>query len=407
MSEVTLQGKAALAATIIFPAAGVWHADVEVANSEALADVIGQPMQASLQVSDVMLTGTILPKGGVYDGRGWFRVVGGANGWGTVVAAKGYRSGAGVKASTVLADVARDAGEQLGPFTDTRIGGWFARANAEARDVIEYVTGGAWYVDETGKTQLGARPTQTWSGSHRLLDARPDRNWVRIAADTLVGLVPGAQLEGLTAATVRHELEGDKLHSTIWGTDGATPGDRLLQRIIAIIRATMRPTFFHGLYQFRITGGSGGYLNLQPMKKSIGLPSLNNVPVRVGSYGARGTPTTSSTALVGFMNGDPSLPFVHSFDGEWAGSPSVAQESDIFATIVKLGDATATALASANKVANELAALQAAHNGHTHIITGTVPITGAAGTTAIAATAAPTTDTYTPGSVACSKAMGV
>src|SRR5580693_7743224 len=118
MSQGTLNAKPILAATLIFPMAGVWHADVEVGNGEALANVIGQPMQASLSLMDLSLTGTILPKGGAYDGRGWFRVIGGANGWGTAVAAKGYRSAAGVKASTVLTDVARDCGETIGTFTD-------------------------------------------------------------------------------------------------------------------------------------------------------------------------------------------------------------------------------------------------------------------------------------------------
>lgn len=408
MSQATLNGKTALAATLTFPAAGVWHADVEVGNGEALSSALGSPMGAKLVFADLSLTGTILPKGGAYDGRGWFRVVGGANGWGQVVAEKGYRSAAGVKASTVLTDVARDAGERIGSFTDFRVGGWYTRVKGEARDVIEDVAKGAWYVDELGTTQIGARPVQTWSGTHRLLAARPDRNWVNIAADTLAGLVPGAQVEGLTAATVRHELDGTKLHTTIWGTDGATPTDRFLQRFAAMVRAIMRPTFFHGVYEFRVTGGSGGYLNLRPVKKSIGLPPLNNVPVRVGTYGARGTPTNNVSALVGFINGDPSEPFVHSFAGEWAGASSVPTESDIFAQLVKIGDASATALSLASKVNAWLQEIQTKFNEHTH---GYVP-----GTATPAPTTPPTivaTTPFTPfltiagdGDVSTTKAMG-
>lgn len=352
MSEVTLNAKAVLATSLVIPAAGVWHADVEVANGEALADAIGKPLKASLTCSDVTFTGTILPRGGPYDGHGWFRVVGGTNGWGKPVDAKPYRSAAGVKASTVLGDVARDAGEQLGPFTDFRVGGWYVRPSSTARDALEDVTKGAWYVDETGTTQLGARAKKAWNTSHRLLDSRPDRNWVRIAADSLKGLVPGAQLEGLTAATVRHELSGEKLHTTIFGTDGAVPGDRFLQRFVAIVRAIMRPTFFHGLYEFRVRGGSGGYLDLDPSKKSLGLPPLNNVPVRVGVYGARGTPTNGTSVYVGFVNGDPSIPFVDGFAGEWEGASSIPSESSIFANVVKLGDGSAQAIAFATGVSD-------------------------------------------------------
>ncbi len=393
MSEVTLNAKAVLAATLILPAAGVWHADVEVGNGEALTSAIGQPMKASLVFGDVSLTGTILPKGGAYGGRGWFRVVGGANGWGKDVAAKPYRSAAGVKASTVLGDVARDAGETLGAFTDFRVGGWYTRVEAEARDVLEDLSKGEWYVDEAGVTQLGARAKKAWTKTHRLLDARPDRNWVRIAADSLTDRVPGAQREGLTAATVRHELAGEKLHTTIWGTSGATPGDRLLQRIVAIVRALLRPTFFHGLYEFRVRGGSGGYLDLTPAKKSLGLPAMNNVPVRVGVYGARGTPTNGTGVLVGFVNGDPSIPFVNNFAGEWEGSTSVAGESDIFATVVKLGDATATALARADKVGSELGKIATNLNQCATYINGIVP-----------GTVTPTP--YAPSSTACTKTEG-
>jgi len=352
MSSVLLNAKTALAAVLVLPGAGVWHADVEVGNGEALADAIGKPGKASLVFADVTLKGTILPHGGDVFGRGWFRVIGGYNGWGKPVDPKPYRSAAGVKASTVLGDVARDAGEQLASFTDFRVGGWYTRPSSTARDTLEDIAKGAWYVDEDGITHLGTREKKAWKTSHRLIDARPDRNWVSIAADSLKDLVPGAQVEGLTAATVRHELAGEHLHTTVFGTDGTTPGDRFLQRFIAMVRAVMRPTFFHGLYEFRVRGGSGGYLDLDPAKKSLGLPSMNNVPVRVGVYGGRGTPANGTSVLVGFINGDASLPFVNSFAGEWEGGTSVPSESHIFAGNVKLGDSSAQAIAFATGVSD-------------------------------------------------------
>ena len=401
MTTGTLNGAELLSATLIIPRYGVWIADVEVANAAALSGA------ATLVLADQTFEGTIEPKGGPYSTRAWYRVVGGANGWAKVVPSKPYRSQAGVKASTVLGDAARDAGEQLAPFTDWRVGPAWTRLEDQAARVLDLLAPEAWYVDESGVTHLGVRTAGTWSTAHRLLEARPDRNWVRIAAESIAGLVPGAQLEGLEAATVRHELKSDRLQTLVFGTDSPMAGDRLIQWIVRIVRALTRGTFFHGLYEYRITGGAGGYLDVQPVKRSLGLPTAKNVPVRVGAYGARGTPATNSTALVGFINGDPSTPFVHSFAGEWAGESSVPSESDLFAQVVKLGDATATLLARADKVDSWMNEIQTKHNTHTHVIAGTVPITGAAGSTVIAATAAVTTTTIAgAGSVACAKTEG-
>lgn len=404
-SVCTLNGEHALRATVILPRWGVWTADVQLANeTDAQSALSGA---AKIELEDLTLTGTIQP-GGNWGNLGWYKVVGGAAGWAKPLKPNSYRAEAGVKASTVLDDAAREVGETLAGFTDWRVGPAFVRPPKEtAARVLDLLAPEGWYVDEAGVTHIGVRAPSTYDGTHRLLESRPDQRRLMLACDTLVGLVPGATVEGLEAATVRHEYSEDELRSHVWGTMGAAPSDRLWQSFSRFIRTLIAPTKFHALYEYRVTKVSGGFLDVWPQVASLGMPRLINVPVRVGAMGARGTPTVNAGVLVGFINGDPSRPFVHSFDGEWADPTSVPTESNIFAQLVRLGDATATLLARADKTDSWMTEIKATFNAHTHIIAGTVPITGAAGTTAVAATAAtPAAPIAGAGSVSCAKTEG-
>lgn len=397
MTTGTLNGENILRASVTIPRCGIWYADIEIATPKKL-----DPGDAKVQIADLELTGTLLDKGGPYATRGYYSVIGGKGGWQKPLKAQAHRSQAGVKFASIVTDAAKQASETLGSIPDKRVGPAFVWPcdGAELARVLDLVAPEAWYVDEKGVTQFGARAASTWSVNHRLLDAKPDRNWVLVSAESIAALLPGAQLEGLEAATVRHELTSQRLQTLVWGTEGLSVADRFVQRIARIVRALMRPYWYHGVYSYRVVGGSGGYLDLQPEDTSVGLPPLQNVPVRVGAYGARGTPANNCGVLVGFKNGRPSDPYVHSFEGEWS-SASIPTESDIFATLVKIGDAAATALARADKVNAELGKLQTAHNTHIHVL-AIAAASGSGGT----GTSSPPAITYTPADVSCTKAMG-
>lgn len=388
----TLNGTPVLRMTLIIAAWGLWTADIETASM----DPITVPSSVTVQLADVTFTGTVVD-GGVYQTRSWYRVVAGAAGLRKTSTPHSYRGAAGVMLSEVVGDVARDANEQLGTFADRSIGAAFSRpVGATYARTLDLVSPRAWYVDEKGVLQIGTRPVQMWTTQHREIVSRPDRGWVLVSSESIAGLVPGAQLENITAGTVRHTLTPESLRSLIFV---AQPDDALLASLADIIRGVTAPTFFHGHYGYTVTGGSGGYLDVDPEDESLGLPPHSNVPVRVGAFGARGTPAVGSGVLVGFKNGSPATPYVHSFEGEWGGTTPT--ESDIFASVVKIGDASATALALANKVNTELGKLQTAHNTHVHVLA----ISAAPGSGGTGTAAAPLIQ-YTPGDVSCSKAMG-
>ena len=106
MSDVTLNGATVLAATVHIPAWGIWWADVEVGESVALTGA------AALELPGQSFVGTIV-SGGPWQGRGRYRVAGGAGRWGVTIARKSYSNDApaGVKLATILGDSAAACGE--------------------------------------------------------------------------------------------------------------------------------------------------------------------------------------------------------------------------------------------------------------------------------------------------------
>lgn len=356
----TINGQAALRATVVIPRSRIWTAEIEAAN---MLDISGP---VTIELSDIELKGTIV-EGGPYATRGWYRVVGGFGGWRKALAPKAYASAAGVKLSTIVKDAAGEVGENVAAFTDRRVGPAYVRPpslegdklSVEAARVLDALAPENWYVDLDGSTHIGARAAADFKPIYRLLDKVPSSRRIMIASDTLVGLVPGAKLEGLEAATVRHELTSSTLRTHVYGTMGKSVMDRAWRSLARIIRAETLQYLYAGTFEYQVIDGSGGYLDVRPVNASLGLPTLGNVPVRVGMMGARGTPASSSTVYVAFVNLDPTRPYIDSFEGE-SGADSVPSESNVFADSMKLGDAGAVPVARGDKVYTELGRISTA-----------------------------------------------
>lgn len=294
--------------TVRMPQWGLWTADCVVAADKVLSGV------ARINLAGLELVGTIT-NGGVYQERGHYQVVAGAGGWRSTIPAKAYRNEAGVKLSAVVADAASACDETIGTVTDRRIGPGYFRARGEAARTLDLLASELWYVDELGVTHVRARPSSEFSAQAYTLNVMPSGGGKTIAAESITGLVPGATVGGMVAASVRHELTPDMLRSHVYaGQDGLV--DRSLGAIRRIVQAITRPTFFHAVYEYRVAGVSAGYIDAQPSATGLGLPDLASVPMRVGVPGGGGEPVDGSTVLIGFVNGDPTRPYVHSYEGE-------------------------------------------------------------------------------------------
>lgn len=341
------------------------------------------------------LTCTVID-GGVQRQRGHWLCVVGAGKWSTSVAARGYRNAAGVKLSTVVGDVAREIGEQTGTLPTTQIGPAYDRREGEASRTLDAVAPEGWYVDEAGKLQIGLRSASSYGGEYVLEDRAPNGQLLTVLAPDWSELLPGAQLEGIEVASVRHEVTPDRVRSLLWGTTEPI-GDRAFGALRRLIRSATRQTDYYRMVEYKVSKVDTGYLDVRPMRSGVGLPDLTNVPTRPGVPGGGGDPVVGSSVLVAFADGVPTRPMIVAYDGEAANGWKPTKARLNATTLVEIGKDAATVelaggsdfVALAQLVKSELQTFAGLYNNHDHIETG--------GTTN-----APTA-TYTPGDVKASK----
>lgn len=365
MSAPTINGLLLTSAAITLPRWGIWTADVEVSVGNQLSG------QVQLDVGGLQLTGTI-KDGAPYREVGWYRIEGGAGGWRKTIPAKHYRREAGVKLANVVQDAARECGETVGTVPPTLVGPAFCRLEAEAASALADLAPEAWYVDEAGVTQFGARAAAAFAAEYTLLLSAPDRRFVTVSAEDISKLVPGAIIEGLEASSVRHELTTKGLRSHVFGTY-ADVTDRIAGAFKRLIQALLgRHTDFHRLLEYRVTKVSAGYLDLQPAHASMKLPIMANVQTW-GGMGAGGDPTIGSTCLVGFVNGDPCRPAVLHYEGEAGGAWKPSEVRIDATSLVKLGGGTEF-VSRADLTDAVFDAVQSAFGTHTHATDGAVSL---------------------------------
>lgn len=150
MSYVTLNNIPADSAQVTIPEQGCWVAMVE-------GEGLPREGVALLRVGDMSLTGRINSAiSGVRNGRMLSVVVGGL-GWSRRAKAKHYHNDAGVKASTVLEDLAGSVSERLGDEVPGRLGTAWVRQEGVASATLSRIAP-TWYVGLDGLTRTQPRP---------------------------------------------------------------------------------------------------------------------------------------------------------------------------------------------------------------------------------------------------------
>lgn len=306
MTRVSINGITATAASLQIPARGRWWLDVELDGDHALAGSV------TTNFADLVLVGSV-QSGGSFQGRSRFRIVAGAGGWGRELPAKFYTNDAGVKLSTILQDAANEVGEQIANLPGGTVGKSFTRLEAPASWALQELLA-SWYVDETGVTRTGARSEVTFNGeaTRQELDAAAGR--LTLAADSIATLLPGAQVDGLVAADVEHHYTSGAIRSILWGEREDDESRRLAawRKLFTQLFPDMR---YRGIYECRVVSQSGERLNLQPVRSSLGLPTLlRRVRVRPGVPGVRADHKLGSLVLVAFVDADPGRAAVVGFD---------------------------------------------------------------------------------------------
>lgn len=341
MGLSTLAGHRVTHATATLPAWGRWYASANLDGEHTLSG------RVELKMADLTLSGTVL-SGGPDKGRSSYRIVGGAGGWGRTIPDESYDDDAGVKTSTVLGDAAAAVGETLDTSTlssSDRQGPRYTRPEGPASALLERHASKAWYVGEDGTTRLGRRAASTLPPkvTHGPVDRA--RRTVTLASESIAAILPGLVVDGLEAVDVVHELTPSGLRSTVWGAISGR-ADRAVEAIRAIVDQLDPFRKFRGVTEYRVVTQTGDLLDLQPVLSSLGMPDLPRVPMRPGVSGCRSDVMLGSTVLVGFVNSDPSRPYVAAFEGaDGAGFTPLLTEIDA-STFVKLGAGAKPAIAA-------------------------------------------------------------
>lgn len=306
MSTATLNGTPCLSCSIALHAWGLPSAEVVLDREVTLSGAV------ELVLADLTFRGTVV-SGGPWEGRSSYRLVGGAGGWSRTVDAKDYTNDAGVKRTKVVGELAAEVGETVEGVPSGTVGPKFTRAAGPASIVLHELFPRAWRVDEDGVTRFGVRAaTQADAAiAHGVVDLAS--GVVELMADAIAKLVPGVTANGVEAVDVVHELEGNKLRTRLWGS-AVSASSKRLEAWAKLVEQLDPFRKFRAIYEYRVVAQEDERLHLQPVRVSMGMPDLRRVRVRPGVAGCRADIALGSTALVAFLNADPSRPVVVGFE---------------------------------------------------------------------------------------------
>lgn len=298
---------------------GPWVADCDFESDPDLGG------RVTLTIGELKLVGTVMAqRSGTFGAQRRVRVVAGAGGWSKAVDAKQYHNDAGVKARLVAEDAARAVGETLGDFVPAteRIGRDYAREVGPASRALESVIGGVpWWVDHDGVTRVGVRPTAAVdANAYTVLAYDPRDRIATLAVDdpsaVRVGSVISERLSGpQTVRALELRVNADELRVLAWCGGNESAYGHLAGLLRSIVQRTMDGKLW-GHYRYRVIRMAGDRVELQAVRKAVGLPDLLPLSVWPGVAGAHAELAPGTEVLVVFLEGDRAQPVVVAFAGK-------------------------------------------------------------------------------------------
>jgi hypothetical protein len=298
---------------------GPWIADVDFEGAPSLSG------RVTLKVGALELAGTIVAtQSGTHGLQRRARILAGAGGWSEPVAARQYHNDAGVKARLVAEDAARAVGEELGTFVPTaeRVGRDYVRQTGPASRALEGVIGSApWWVDYAGKTNVGPRPsTPLGAKAYRVLAYDPRDQIITLDVPDPSAVKVGSVLtEGLEGPRVVRSFElrvtANELRVLAW-VGGTELGHGPITAVMRSIVQRVTDNVLHGHYRYRVVRMAGERVELQAVRKIVGLPDLLPLSFMPGVPGAYPELAPGAEVLVAFIEGDRAQPVVLAFAGK-------------------------------------------------------------------------------------------
>jgi hypothetical protein len=329
----SVNGNQIVSGSLLIPLVGAWTADLHLATDAALTGAV------VVVIGNLTLHGSVY-RSSSYGGQTRARIVAGAGGWRSVIGKQGYGSRSGVKVSHVLQDAAGACGETVNVAKDMTIGNAYTRAEGNASDALwqmvaqKYIP--SWHIDAAGVTQVTPWPASPVTTPFTPVDHRPDEGIVTIATEDYAAWMPGCTFSSplltgsYSSGGVEYVFDNDGKFRFLVLT-GDT--DRVNGPIDRIVMGHLRPTRFHGRYEYTISNPTTSTVDCTPMDDSFGLPDLTGVPLNGDSISVY-TPPAGGACHVMFLNGVPTKPIV-----VWTeGNPSHADILAGTTPAAKLGD---------------------------------------------------------------------
>lgn len=325
MSEVapTINGLAVSRLLVNVPNKGCWYAECDVPVATPLTG------RVVIKLGTLELVGTVArEQSGTFGQANYVRIIAGGASWGSELVARSYHNDAGVRASLIADDAAREAGEILGGFVpaDERVGRDYVRNAGPASRTLEGAAGPgvAWWVDYAGVTHVGPRAAVSVPPTaYHVIAYNPRERTALLGLDDPGALPIGATLtEHIDVPGVVRELqlwaEGREVRALAWlggdeGSHGRAAG--LLRTIID--RAT--DAKLHGCYRYRVVrmaAGGDGRVELQAVRRGQGLPDIAPVSQWPGMPGLYAELQPGAEVLVQFIDGDRAAPIVTHYAGK-------------------------------------------------------------------------------------------
>lgn len=316
MSTITLNGQIVVSGSILIPPVGAWVADVVMA---ATGDVSSP---CTLVVGDLTLIGTVY-RSASFAGSKSARIIGGAGGWRKTIPKRGYSHDAGVLASTVLIDAARESGETIVVDSDRQLGSSWAREDgAKAERTLHLVTGGQWWIDPAGVTQTKARDTSLITTPFTAVAWSGGKGSFEIASEFISDWQPGRtftapNITGTQAvSTVRVEATNEgKLRLLVLSTSSEL--DRATASLRYLIRSELAAVRYSAVWDYSVAPSLGlvGIVTTVDLTSSDpSMPDLTNVPLAPGLV--ESAPLAGTKCRVRFVNADPARPEIVSMSAK-------------------------------------------------------------------------------------------
>jgi hypothetical protein len=316
---INCNGQKVTRVVVHVPQAGVWWTDVDFDVALPATNLAGA---AQVVVGPLSLSGTFAPaRTGTFFQQSKARVLGGAGAWGKAVRAKSYHDdGAGVKATTVIQDLAREVGERVGTIVPSRarLGVDWDRRASVASEALSLVLGSTpWWVDYAGLTQVGPRPESEIGTDYEVLTFDPRFGIATVTTETPQAITIGSVLRRkLNEPRIVREITIDVTSTAVrlqcWCPDVVPARNRLLDLVAAAVRAVAPELPYTKLYRYRVVEPNLGdhRWKLQPVKKAIGIEDISPADMRPGMAGLVAELMPGSEVLVGFIEADPGQPFI-------------------------------------------------------------------------------------------------